>query len=223
MVEELITNSSAFLTSIGEYLNADTIHNIVHSCAYELGALLDSIYAEVAKVTNAKLAGDKSPNDLLFLRILIMAGGITPDTKIIHIVRDIRDVMLSLNEQRWVADLDLYFPRFWNDSNLYLHSLYKDKTSQYMLVRYEDLVVEPESVLKNVCEHLGVAFHPVMLSPRNRHSRYRDMPHHQRLFEPISTERVGRYRELERHKIVSYENQANEALRAFGYTIEGLL
>ena len=218
LIATLITTSSGFLTSIGEYVDADLIHSIVQSCGYELGTLLNSLYAEVAKATNAKIAGDKSPSVLTFLRILIKGGGITPDMKILHIVRDVRDVMLSLNELNWVADLDRYFPRFWKSPNLYLHSLYKDKTSQYMLMRYEDLVADPESVLTNACKHLGVTFQLTMLSPGNRHSRYRDMPHHHRLFEPISSAGVGRYATaLDRNKIVSYENQANEALRAFGY------
>ena len=221
LVAKMIPNSSGFRTSIGEYVNADVIHNMVHSCEYELGTLLNSIYAEVAKAANAKLAGDKFPNDLLFLRILIQVGGIAPDMKILHIVRDIRDVMVSLNEQRWVADLDLYFPRFWNDSNLYLHSTHKDKTSQYMLLRYEDLVTDAETVLTNTCKHLGVTFQPSMLKPSNRHPRYRGMPHHHRLFESISAKRVGRYkRALDQNITISYENQAQEALRLFGYTLE---
>jgi hypothetical protein len=221
LIATLITASSGFLMSIGEYVNADVIHSIVQSCRYDLGALLNSLYAEVAKATNAKTAGDKSPNDLLFLRILIKAGGLMPDMKILHIVRDVRDVMLSLNELNWVADLDLYFPRFWNTSNLYLHSLYKDKTSQYLLLRYEDLVADPELVLTIACQHLGVPFEPTMLSPGNRDSRYKEFPHHHRLFEPITTAGVGRYTTaFDRSKIVSYENQADEALRAFGYKLE---
>jgi hypothetical protein len=150
--------------------------------------------------------------------MLIKGGGITPDAKILHIVRDVRDVMSSLREQKWVADIDLYFPRVWSNANLYLHALYQDKPAHYLLVRYEDLVAQPEAGFAKVCEHLGVQLQPEMLKPESRHARYKSMPHHARLYEPISTARIGRYKELlDPNAIASYETQAGEALRVFGY------
>jgi hypothetical protein len=223
LITKMIVNTTTFARNIGEYVSADDIRTIVYSSQYELGKLLARIYAAVAKVAGRQLAGDKSPDDLLFLRMLVKTGGITPETKIIHIVRDIRDVMVSLTEQKWVASLDLYFPRFWSNSNLYLHSLYRDSPSQYMLIHYEELVSRPKHSLENACRHLGVEFQSSMLDPATYHPRYRKVAAHSRLYEPISSIKVGSHTDkLDKTLLRSYEKQAREGLEVFGYQLGGM-
>jgi len=218
MIGTLITQSVAFRSSIGEYLSTSDVINIINACEYHPAAILNSLYAAVARGANAVMAGDKSPNDLLFLRMLIKGNGISSDMKIIHIVRDVRDVMVSLNRVGWGTDFDLYFPRFWSNSNLYLNALYKDKPSQYMFIRYEDMVSDPNEHFSRVCSFLGTSFQPEMLDPRNYHSRYSDMSHHTKLLVPISTANIGEYTKvLNPETLRGYECQAHEALEAFGY------
>ncbi len=218
IIEKLITHSDAFSDNIGEYLTADNVCEIVNACDYHPASILTSVYSAIAKVANAVIAGDKSPNDLLFVRMLIKVNGISPDMKIIHIVRDIRDVMVSLNRTGWVADLDLYFPRFWSNSNLYLYSLYKEKPSQYMLIRYEDLVRNPEKKFMTICAFLGTTFRPGMLDFRNYNSRYAKMPQHSKLYAPVSTASIGEYKtKLNHENLRLCEKQAREALETFGY------
>jgi hypothetical protein len=219
IIEKLITHSERFGQSLGEYLDTIDVHDVVYSCDYHPGAILNTLYKRLATKANKKLAGDKSPNDLLRLRILIKTGAITPSMRVLHIVRDIRDVMVSLNQIKWVGDLDLYFPRSWSNSNLYLHTLFRGKNAQYLLIRYEDMVREPEKRLAEICSFLGVEFQDSMLSPSNRNPRYREMGHHSNLFRPISPDKIGVYRKmLDRQTQRSYEVQAHEALKTFGYT-----
>lgn len=218
IIGKLITQSVAFSTSIGEYLTANDIFKIVAECKYHPAAIITSLYAAISQRANAVIAGDKSPNDLLFLRMLLKGNGISPDMKIIHIVRDIRDVMVSLNSVGWGSDFDLYFPRFWSNSNLYLHTLYKTNPSQYMLIRYEDMVREPSEHFTKICSFLGTTFQSKMLDSRNFHSRYAGMSHHSKLFAPISTANIGAYKNvLSQETLGSYKRQAYEALVAFGY------
>ncbi len=218
IIGKLITQSVAFSTSIGEYLTADDVFKIVAACKYHPAAILTSLYSAISRVANAIIAGDKSPNDLLFLRMLIKGNGISPDMKIIHIIRDVRDVMLSLNRVGWGTDFDLYFPRFWSNSNLYLNTLYKTNSSQYILVRYEDMVREPIEHFTKICSFLGTSFQSKMLDSRNFHSRYADMPHHSKLFAPISSSNIGEYKNvLSPETLRNYERQAYEALGVFGY------
>ncbi len=220
MITKLITHSERFGSSLGQHLDPANVHDVVYSCDYHPAEILNSLYERLATRANKKMAGDKSPNDLLRLRILVKTGTIAPGMKIIHIIRDIRDVMVSLNRIGWVEDLDLYFPRFWSNSNLYLHTLFKERESQYLLVRYEDLVREPEKKFAEICVFLGVKFQPDMLSPSNRDPRYRNMAYHLNLFKPITTERIGVYkRVLDRQTLKLYETQAREALTTFGYEL----
>lgn len=218
MICNLVTRSAATVSSLGEYLSEQTLREVICASPYEPAAILRAIYDELARRSGAKLAGDKSPNDLLFLRILVKVNGIGPDTKIVHLVRDVRDVMVSVNEQKWAVDADLYLPRFWASSNLYLHMLFREDRGRYFFVRYEDMVRNPEAVCQDLCRFLGVEFDPDMLECGNRHRRYREMPQHRRLFQPITTSRIGLYRsEVHREMRQLYERQAREALEAFGY------
>lgn len=128
--------------------------------------------------------------------------------------------MVSLNRTGWVKDLDLYFPRFWSNSNLYLHVLFGDNKEQYLLVRYEDLVCAPQEKFSEICDFLGVEFEPDMLSPQNRDPRYKEMEIHQYLYKSIFPGRIGVYKGvLDWHAVRQYERQAREALETFNYTI----
>jgi len=218
---KLVTNSVAFQNSIGEYLSHEQVCKVIESCDYHPARILESLYEELASSNNKLIAGDKSPNDLFFLRILIKVGALDGvNTKIVHIVRDIRDVMVSLNKVQWNTDLDLYFPRFWSSSNLYLHSLYKDKKDKYFFVRYEDMVKNPELTFRKICDFLEVEFQVEMLDSQRFNPRYKDMPVHAKLYKPISTDNIGVYKiSLTQSQLISYEKQAGEALRIFKYQL----
>lgn len=218
MIEQLILNSPAFAGSLGEFLDTDAVRAAVHDSDYHPAAILRSLYARVAAAAGAKLAGDKSPNDINFARILVKTGALAPDFKILHIVRDIRDLMVSLNRTGWVAELDRYFPRLWCHNNLYLQALFGDDPARYLCLRYEDLVEDPANEVGRACDFLGVDFQPEQLAPQNRHARYRGMGQHENLFNPIAPRSVGRHsEELDQATRLNYETQAQEALRTFGY------
>jgi hypothetical protein len=222
LITDLIIHSERFAFSIGEFLDAAAVAHRVHASAYEPAAILDSLYDGVAKAAGARIAGDKSPNDLMFARILFKVGVIGPDARIVHIVRDLRDVMTSLRRQDWTPNLELFFPRAWSQTNLYLHELYRTNPRQYLLLRYEDLVANPADNVAAVCAHLGVAFRPDMLDPEQRDPRYRAMPQHARMAEPVNSRTVGSHADaLDPRLKAACEAQAGEALSVFGYLGSG--
>lgn len=91
-----------------------------------------------------------------------------PEAKVIHMVRDGRDVALSfartpwwhasprLNLARWQREIK----RIALDAALYLNS------STYLEVRYEDLVANTESEMHRICNFLGIQFDPATLNPQ---------------------------------------------------------
>lgn len=219
LICKLIVNTAAFSGSLGEYVDAATVRDVVYASRYHPSDLLNALYRKIAEAAGAKIAGDKSPNDLNFLRMLVKTGGLSEDIKVIQIVRDVRDLMISVKKTGWVADLDLYFPRFWSNHNLYLNAIYRDKPARYLLLRYEDFVAAPEEHLSTACRFLGVEFQEGMLSPANRHGRYKNADDiHGNLYQPITTKRTGVYKtSLTEEALKNYETQAREALIAFGY------
>jgi len=91
-----------------------------------------------------------------------------PNAKIIHVIRDGRDVALSyartpwwhlspkLNLARWAREIK----KITLDAGLYLTA------GTYLEVKYEDLVANTESEIRRICNFLGINFDPVMLDPR---------------------------------------------------------
>jgi hypothetical protein len=217
LLKQLIVNTTRFRTSIGDAISPAQVEEIINTHAERMDQLLEALYAAVAIHANAKIAGDKSPNDLLFLRMLIKVGGVSPNAKIIHIVRDVRDVLSSIKNANLTEAPERWFPRFWSTSNLYLNDLYH-QSAQYKLVRYEDFVRDPERILEGLCTHLGLEYQSMMLDPDRRHARYRQMPHHRKLYDRISDRNIGLYRTMLPHDISARcETVASEALRTFGY------
>lgn len=213
----LITSTNRF-KSLEEYIKPKTIYEIIHSNEYAPTNILFKLYKEIAQAAGAELAGDKSPNDLGYIRLLIKTGCISPETKIIHLVRDIRDLMISLKSTGWIPKNELIsFPKNWSNSNLLLHSHFKNNPN-YLLARYEDIVQNPARELALITKFLGYDFEEGMLDPEKRHERYRKIKVHANLYKPISASSINRYRTmLAKTTLKQYETQGKKALKTFGY------
>lgn len=219
LVADLVVNGTDFGASIGEYLSAEEARAAIAAADYAAPAMADALYAAVARKAGKALAGDKSPNDLNFIRILHKTGMLAAPARCLHIVRDVRDLAVSLQRTGWAPDLGHYFARQWSHVNLYLRGAMRAAPDRYLLLRYEDLAADPGAALDRACGFLGVEFQPAMLSPAARmHPRYERMPHHARLASPIDPASVGQFlAQLDPALRAACERQAGEALEAFGY------
>ncbi len=218
MLVKLITCSPGFRTSLGEHLSVAEVSQIVYGAPYRAADLVDTLYRQAAAKAGKQIGGDKSPNDLNFLRILVKTGVVGSQARIVHIVRDPRDALSSILEQGWAPGAEARFGRLWSFSNLYLQEICTAWPERYRVVRYEDFVHDPEPTLQAACALLEVAWEPAMLRPEGRHPRYRAMAQHQRLFQPFTEERIGSFRaRLAPSVIATCEAQSVEAMRRFGY------
>ena len=155
ILKPLIANAAFTRASLLEYLTEHQLGEIVDAHCDSAASLFTAIYAAVARAAGAKLAGDKTPNDMLYTRILITTGAIPNDAKVIHIIRDARDVVTSLIRRGWAPGIEDFFPRLWSQTNLYLHEEFRSSPN-YRLVRYEDFVRDPMLELRQLCDLLGV-------------------------------------------------------------------
>lgn len=89
--------------------------------------------------------------------------------RFIHVVRDPRAVLASLNEIHRTADLGRFDAAAAANSigrSLRLAERNADRLgSRYLIVRYEDLVARPAEQMDRVRSFLGVASHPVLSVP----------------------------------------------------------
>jgi len=102
---------------------------------------------------NDVIWGDKSPSYICHIDLL---KHVYPSAKFIHIVRDVRDYVLSISTA-WGKN-KLRAAQRWADS---LDKLQKDAAqfrNDVFTVKYEDLIDDHERVLRNALQFLGLPF-----------------------------------------------------------------
>jgi len=91
-------------------------------------------------------------------------AALRPDAKIIHLLRDPRDVARSSIGMGW-AGMPLYGVEKWHvaehDWDLHAHSFADENR---LTLRYEELILDFEGGLRRVCDFLDVDFHEAMLT-----------------------------------------------------------
>lgn len=112
---------------------------------------------------NVPIVGEKDPRLIDYLPEMQQAF---PEARIVHIVRDPRDVLLSRMKADWSAGRPV-----WVHVLTYHAQIIRGRKqgrrsfgSQYMELRYEDLLAEPERMLRKVAEHVGVTYSDAMLA-----------------------------------------------------------
>ncbi|MEM7153460.1 MAG: sulfotransferase [Myxococcota bacterium] len=86
-----------------------------------------------------------------------------PDARFIHVIRDPRDVARSCIGMGWVGNV-YRGAEIWLEAEKRWERLKAEiRDDQWMEVRYEALVRNPETVLSEVCEFLGLEYDPEML------------------------------------------------------------
>lgn len=104
--------------------------------------------------------GDKSPSYIGHIPLL---KTLYPDARILHIIRDVRDYCLSINHA-WGKNI-LRAAQRWSDDVSRARADGSRLGEDYMEIRYEDLLVDPESIVRRICEFLDISFHESMLRP----------------------------------------------------------
>jgi hypothetical protein len=108
--------------------------------------------------------GDKTADHVLGLDAIT---ALFPEAKIVHVVRDGRDVAASFLELGWSDKIE-HAALHWRQRVLQgRHARDLLGPARYHEVRYEELVAQPERTLRALCDAIALPFHPAML----RHQR----------------------------------------------------
>src|SRR4030067_67117 len=162
--------------------------------------------------------GEKTPSNLFFVDEINQDF---PGTQFIFIPRDGRDASADYLQSGF-GPTNIFCPaEIWKlCQNAVKPWRQKLDSSQWLDVRYESLVREPERILKQVCEFLGERYDPAMLgfhTTEIAHARgaTRD---HKPLGSPVSTQYIDIYKELlslREQRI--FAGVAGEAMQQAGY------
>ncbi|MGB7414874.1 MAG: alpha/beta fold hydrolase, partial [Thermosynechococcaceae cyanobacterium] len=134
---------------------------------------IQNVYAMLQDLAGSRLLIDKSPTYAMSLETLGRAEEIFTDAKYIHLVRHPYAMIESFVRMRMdkligSGDSNPYrvAEKIWTRSNQnvlqFAQTLGSDR---HHLVHYEDLVNEPQKVMRSICTFLGVPFDPSVLQP----------------------------------------------------------
>ena len=112
--------------------------------------------------------GDKTP---MYMQHLPLLERLFPTARFVHLIRDGRDACVSfLGMPRGIMTESLAHPRDasgfacqWRTEVRAARALGRRVGSRYLELRYEELVAEPEAVLRSVCTFAGLPWDAAML------------------------------------------------------------
>lgn len=126
-----------------------------------LAALVDRVFRLAIAPTGKPRWGDKTPAYTPYWRHL---AALFPEARLLHLVRDGRDVAASLERLGWHGRGVYGRARYWRSrAAAAARSLARLGPGRCLVVRYEDLVLETESTVERICGFLGEEPVPEML------------------------------------------------------------
>jgi hypothetical protein len=177
------------------------------------------IFAAYADGQGKSRYGDKMPGYVV--RVALLAR-LFPEAKFIHIIRDGRDVALSLTDL-WFAKRGLGAAAlFWKRRvELGRAAGSRLEPRRYREVRYEDLIADPQPVVRGLCDFADLAFEPAMLEFFQRGdevvTRTGDPSLHQRLLLPPTLGLRDWRSQMDGNDVLLFEALAGDLLVELGY------
>ena len=90
-----------------------------------------------------------------------------PEMKVIHLIRDGRDVAVSYARTLWWSrDINKNLKQWEREVNK-IHDYGRQNPANFLEIRYEDLVLSPESELKKILSLFNLEYQRAMLDPKN--------------------------------------------------------
>ena len=199
---------------------------------FDLSEGLRAFYRLYARKQNKTFYGDKTP---LYCEHVRSIGKLLPEAHFVHLIRDGRDVALSLRTMWFAPAQDIQtLALYWRRLVQSAREAGRDSRA-YMEMRYEDLIADPQSTLHSVCGFLGLEFDPVMLrywenaaerlkehGPRRRMDGRVVVSHEQRVSQQRLTTQPPRVDRISCWKREMTEAERSEFSRFAGKTLEEL-
>ncbi len=170
------------------------------------------------------LYGDKTPGYVTHLGVLAEQF---PEARFVHIIRDARDVALAyLDREEWgpstMADAALYWTSRVARGRAAGSAL---GPARYREVRYEDMVEDPETTTRVLCEFLGLPFRAQMLEFHRYGADFAEATAHPDAFrglaQPITKGMRDWRTQMSPDDVILVEAITGHLLRDLGYEVTG--
>lgn len=198
---------------------------------------LRTFYRLCAARQNKPRWGDKTPT---YTEHITTISNHLPEAYFIHVIRDGRAVAASRRHLSFGPGPDIVSQaRDWG-SKIRSARAQGRSCPNYTEIRYEELVRDPQTVLRNVCFRIGLPYAPAMVdyqvAAETRLAEFRDWrlasgevlsagderrAIHQRTLLPLDSDRVEHWRQgLEAGEVAAFEAEEGELLAELGYSLD---
>ncbi|MFH1053152.1 MAG: sulfotransferase [Candidatus Woesearchaeota archaeon] len=134
----------------------------------------------------------------------------------IHIIRDPRDVFISLRNTRFGTKSPFYAAKSWKYAIDKIRSL-KTVNRRYYEIRYEKLISQPEKELKKLCKFLNLEFSRNMLTFYKRTGKI--PAHHKMLKQGFTKDNCNKWKkELNKKELDLIYAAAGRKIYELGYS-----
>jgi protein-tyrosine sulfotransferase len=185
-------------------LDAERVNYIAATSAGDRVRFIEALALECKRAYNKTIWGDKTARNVHRFDWILRHF---PNSRVIHVIRDGRDVVCSLKNHRRrqvihgelqplknEMPLEICIDRWTRSIN---DGLVYRGDSRYHEIRYEDLVENPEATIKQVCGFLNVPFEDNMLKFHQVKGPLRDpirFPQNLEATLPLYKTSIGRWR-----------------------------
>jgi len=119
-----------------------------------------------------------------------------PKAKCIHIVRDPRDNFVSYKRKQPGWTVKVFAWNWERSTQAGLENQAKYGKDHYLVIRFEDLLTEPEEVTHEVARFLGLTWDKALLQPTRAGDAWRGNSMFKEKYQQISSDPIGRWRDL---------------------------
>ena len=181
--------------------------------------IADVVFERVRERSGVPRWGDKTPR---YVGIVPEIARLYPEAQFIHLMRDGRDVVLSMWLRRWFGNWLVWNLDEWRDAMDFMERNRAVLPAERLLeVRYEDLVLDTEATVRRICAFLGESFEPSMMQWEDSVAAKipgRELYIHQKLLRRPRPDDVARWkRELHAGQVFMLEAYLGRRLEQQGY------
>jgi hypothetical protein len=219
LVDKLVAHSSFPKLELG----ADRVAALVGGRPKQYARFVTELFDLYGRAKGKSLVGNKTPQHVLHLSTL---HELWPHARIVHLVRDGRDVALSVLD--WQKARHHFHLPPWDEDPVMAAALFWERhvrlgreaallDDRYYETRYESLVADPELGCRKLCDFLGLEYDSAMLRFHEGRTRHDPGLSAKKAWLPITAGLRSWREQMHAGQIARFEALAGDLLAELGY------